>query len=262
MNHRSTAGILTLAAVSLLATTVTSPPRDEPTCVAHWRFQNGVKNMAASPQGLIADSSGNNQHGLAVGGPILRRVSLPTGNCALEFTGDDDRLFIPDDEAFELAGSLTLEAYVRVDRYSDSPQRLSYIVFRGDNRAGLDPWFLGILDTGQLRFQIANELNHPAMTDSPKPLPLGELIHVAGTFDHEAGVLSLFINGECVATNDTDIRAAGHLGGSSPGIGIGNLQCAGNQAFRGLIAEVRICGTALPPHRFLPPTVTANDGDR
>jgi len=260
MNHRSSAGLLTLAAATFFATTVTNPPRGEPTCVAHWRFQNGVKNMAASPHGLIADSSGNNQHGLAVGGPVLRRVSLPTGNCALEFTGDDDRLFIPDDEVFELTGSLTLEAYVRVDRYSDSPHRLSYIVFRGDNRAGLDPWFLGMLDTGQLRFQIANELNQGAFTDSPRPLPLGELIHVAGTFDHEVGMMRLFIDGELVATSDTDIRAAGRLGGSGAGIGIGNLQSSGNQAFRGLIAEVRICGAALQPHRLLPPTATSSDG--
>jgi hypothetical protein len=262
MNHRSIAGLLTLAAFPFLATAVMHPPHGEPTCVAHWRFHNGVKDMAASPHGLIADSSGNNQHGHAVGAPILRRVSLPTGNCALEFRTDDDRLFIPDDQAFELTSSLTLEAYVRVDRYSESPQGLSYIVFRGDNRAGLDPWFLGIRDTGQLRFQIADEWNRPAVVDSPTPLPLDELIHVAGTFDHEAGVLSLYVNGGLVASVDTDIRPAQRLGGACAGIGIGNLQCAGNQAFRGLIAEVRICSSNLPTQRLLPPTVVAREQRR
>lgn len=262
MNHRSAIGLITLAALPFVATHVTQSPLDEPTCVAHWRIHNGVRDLPTSPHGLIADSSGNNQHGYAVGGPILRRVNLPTGNCALEFRNDNDRLFIPDDEAFELTDSLTLEAYVRVDRYSESPQRLSYIVFRGDNRAGLDPWFLGILDTGQLRFQIANELNRGVAVDSPTPLPLGRLIHVAGTFDHEAGVLSLFVNGERVATKDTDIRPAGRLGGACPGIGIGNQQSSSDQAFRGLIAEVRVCGAALTPKRFWPPVVCEDDRDR
>ncbi len=29
----------------------------------------------------------------------------------------DDRAFVPDDKSFHLAKSLTLEAYVRIDRY-------------------------------------------------------------------------------------------------------------------------------------------------
>ena len=85
-------------------------PHETATVVAWWRFQNGVKGTAAAPDHLIEDASGNDQHGLAVGRPRFRRVALPVGNLALEFTSDEQRVFVPDDEAFQLTGSLTIEA--------------------------------------------------------------------------------------------------------------------------------------------------------
>jgi hypothetical protein len=156
---------------------------------AHWRFQNGVKDVPAASGHVVLDSSGNDQNGLAIGAPVFRRVGLPVGNLALQFAADEQRVFVPDDRAFEMRGSLTLEAWVRVDRHGGSGTSLGYIVFRGDDRAGLDPWFLGVADTG----------------------PRGDGI----------------------------------------GIGIGNLQSGSNQAFRGLIAQVRVCAAALVPERFL-----------
>ncbi len=51
------------------------------------------------------------------------------------------RVFVPDDELFQLTGSLTLAACVEVDRY---PGFASQIVFRGDERGGFDPWFSGM----------------------------------------------------------------------------------------------------------------------
>lgn len=256
MNYRPVLALIALLAAPFVASTGNARPTAEPSCVAHWRFQNGVKDVAAVQNHLILDSSGNDQNGLAIGGPVFRRVNLPTGNLALEFTRDDQRVFVPDDAVFELPRSLTLEAWVRVDHYSMSISRLSLIVLRGDNRAGLDPWFLGVLDTGQLVFLVADELNRNAGVTSPAPLPLGRLVHVAGTLDDETGLMSLFVDGERVATTETAIRAAGVLGGEGPGIGIGNLQSGGPQAFRGLIAEVRVCAAALPPERFLRSAVT------
>jgi len=97
---------------------------------------------------------------------------------------------------------------------------------------------------------VADELNRGAAATSPAPLPLGRLIHVAGTLDDTTAVMSLFVDGERVATTDTSIRPAGVFGGDGAGIGIGNLQ-SGGQGFRGLIAEVRVCAAALPPARFL-----------
>ncbi|MCB9885836.1 MAG: LamG domain-containing protein [Planctomycetes bacterium] len=250
MKHVPVLGLLTLAAVPLL--TIVSPAGlEEPGCVAHWRFTNGVKGVASGQDQVMFDVSGHDQNGLAVGGPVFQRVESDRFGLGLQFTDDRQRVFVPDDAAFALTDSLTLEAWVRVDSYIASPSRLGYIVFRGDDRPGFDPWFLGVRDSGQLVFLIADELNHNAAVVSPEPLPLGRLIHVAGTFDGSSGQLQLFVDGERVASSDTSLRPAGVLGGPGAGIGIGNVQSGGDQGFRGLIGEVRVCGAALPPERFL-----------
>ncbi|HEX5052342.1 MAG TPA: LamG domain-containing protein [Planctomycetota bacterium] len=254
---RPTTGLLALCLpFALLHLATNTAPRTAttgPCVVAHWRFQNGVKGTAAGPAQLIVDSSGNDQHGIACGSPCFERVDLPSSNLALLFRGGDDRIFVPDDAVFRLTGSLTLEAYVRVDRYPVCAARQSQIVMRGDDRPGFDPWFLAIHESGQLLFWVANGLNEGTCVASPEPIPLGTLVHVAGTLHAETGEQSLWLNGERVATTQTSVRSAGALGGPGAGIGIGNLQSGGDQGFRGLIDEVRISAEALTPDRFLAP---------
>lgn len=221
--------------------------------VAHWRFQKGLNGGVANSSQLIEDSSGNDHHGRAVGGPKYRSVKLPGSNLALTFDGHDDRLFVPDDESFHLTKSMTIEAYIQINLYPGSAAKFSQIVFRGDNRMGFDPWFLAVRESGQLQFLVADALNNASFVRSPEPIPTGQLVHVAGTLDDKTGKLSLFINGKRVATTKTKIRACGALGGSAPGIGIGNRQEYSNHAFRGTIDEVRISAEALSPTQMLPP---------
>ena len=126
-------------------------------------------------------------------------------------------------------------------------------MFRGDDRLGFDPWFLAVLESGRLRFLVADALSNTSMLHSPEPLPTGKLVHVAATLDDRTGKQSLFINGKRVATIKTEIRACGALKGSGAGIGIGNRQSHSNEAFTGTIDEVRISAEALLPSQFLPP---------
>lgn len=221
--------------------------------VAHWRFQQGMIGIVASSSQPIMDSSGNDRHGYVVGGPKYRSVKLPTSNLALTFDGHDDRVFVPDDKIFHLTKSFTLEAYIQVDLYPESAAKFSFIVFRGDNRGGFDPWYLAVAESGQLTYLVSDALNNVSVVRSPEPIPTGELLHVAATLDDETGKQSLFINGKRVATTKTEIRAFGALGGSGPGIGIGNLHVHSVMAFRGTIDEVRITAAALGPGEFLAP---------
>jgi Concanavalin A-like lectin/glucanases superfamily len=252
---------LTLAGLALLTTLPllfpSTPSTAAATTVAHWRFQNGVKGAVAGATHLVADSSGNDRHGTAIGGPTFRGVDLPGSNLAMAFHGHDDRVFVPDDESFHLTKSLTIEAYVQIHDYSDGPQQ---IVFRGDERGGYDPWFLGILESGQLVLVVTDAQNRTAEVHSPDPIPR-VFTHVAGTLDHETGELSVYVNGQSVATVKTKIRPCGALGGRHAGIGIGNMQQHSSQAFHGLIDEVRISSVALDPERMLPaPAATGVSG--
>lgn len=250
MKRSATTGLLLLATAPF-ASVATSFAPGEPACIAHWRFQDGVRDVAAGQRMVLRDESGHDYHALAIDGPVFRRIEYPGGNLGLEFADGTQRVFVPDDDAFATEGSLTLEAWIRVDRYSDSAAHHSYVLFRGDDRPGFDPWFLAVRDSGQLMFAITDALNRSAAVTSPAPLPLRGIVHVAGTFDADLGVVALFVDGACVATADTAVRPAGRLGGTSPGIGIGGLQSGGGQRFHGVIAEVRISGEALPPERLL-----------
>jgi hypothetical protein len=230
--------------------------------IADWRFQKGTNGSVAGPSLLIEDSSGHDRHGRAVGGPKYRSVALRKSNLGLVFDGVDDRVRIPDNAIFHLTKSLTIEAYIEIDNYPTSDAELGHIVFRGDDRAGFDPWFLAIMESGQLRFGVADALNNGKVVLSPEPLPTGKLLHVAATLDDETGKQSVYINGTRVASTKTKVRGCGSLGGFNPGIGIGNRYMHSNQAFRGTIAEVRISNEALEPSQFLPvkPTKTV-EGD-
>ena len=219
--------------------------------VAHWRFQKGLDDSVADSSRLIEDSSGNDHHGRAFGGPKYCSVNLPKSNRALAFDGYDDRILVADHEDFELTKSFTIEAYIEADFYPESASEECHIVFRGDNRHGFDPWFLSVTQSGQLRFMIADALNEASVVQSSLPIPTGKLIHVAATLEDETGKQSLFINGKRVATTKTRLRACGPLGGTGAGIGIGNRQQHSNQAFRGTIDELRISSAALSPAEFL-----------
>lgn len=240
---------LPLFAVLLLSST-DPEPRSASHTVAWYRFQNGVRDHAAAAEHWIEDASGNEQHGIAHGRPRFCRVDLPGSRLALTFVDDTQRIFVPDDERFALTASLTLEAYVEVHAY---PGYASQILFRGDDRGGLDPWFLRLTDTGRLQFVVTDDRNRASLVESPHPLPLRTWLHVAGTLDDATGVQRLFLDGVEVAHTTSAIRPMGVLGGSAPGIGIGNLQCGGDQGFRGSIDEVRISAVALDPERLLPP---------
>ena len=107
--RRSAVGLIALSAAPF-AVIHTPCTTVEPACVAHWRFQDGVRDVPAGQHRVMQDESGNDQHGVAIGGPVYRRVELAGGNLALQFGSDSARVFVPDDEAFEITGSFTLEA--------------------------------------------------------------------------------------------------------------------------------------------------------
>lgn len=219
--------------------------------VAHWQIEKGLVGNAASSSQLIEDSSGNNRHGRAAGGPQFQSVKLPTTNLALTFDGRDDRIAIADAPEFHLTKSFTIEAWIEIAYYAGSRQNHAFIVFRGDKREGFDPWYLCIEESGQLKFMITDLLNETSTVMSPAPLPTRKFVHVAAVLDDETGIQSLFIDGKRVASTKTKIRAGGLLGGTGAGVGIGGRQDHSHQGYRGSIAEVRITAAALNKSEFL-----------
>ena len=76
--------------------------------------------------------------------PVAVSPVPETGNpnqTAMNFNGTNQSVQIPDSPAFALTSSLTLEAYVNT-QFLSPPQSDGNIIFRGDDRPGLDPYRL------------------------------------------------------------------------------------------------------------------------
>ncbi len=227
--------------------------------VAHWKFEEGPADTVATGDGSVLDSA-NGLNGTPIGGPVYRSAATPGGSLGLEFDGSNDRVFVPDDPAFALTGSVTLEAFISVDPFVpkgwwDNRQ----IVMYGDDRGQLDPYYLSVQDADKrLVFHIEDESRNMARLLSPDPVPTDQMIHVAGTLDAATGEQKLYINGVVVASAVTGIRPFGALDpGRIPGIGIGNLQSDSWQCyFEGIIADVRISDVALTPDQFISESAT------
>jgi hypothetical protein len=239
--RRASAFTLFAAAISMASTHAVA----RGSIVASWGFEEGAPNVAAAGANSILDSTGNALNGTPVLGPVYRSVISPYGALGLEFTGGNQRVFVPDSLALALTQSLTLEAFIRYDGAPSGTVGFTQIVFRGDDRGALDPYFLAVNTAGQLVFHVENQAGADADLFSPMPISQGVFMHVAGTLDDATGVQRLFINGVEVATQVTSIRPFGTLTGSNPGIGIGNLQSALlRQGFDGVIDFVQISNEA------------------
>jgi len=147
---------------------------------------------------------------------------------------------IPDQAAYALTKSLTIEGWIR-------PRGNGYVIFfRGDHRPGLDPYCLSLDGHMNLTFGICggdNSLGASVKT----PVELGAWIHAAGVLDDNTGTMSLYTNGVLAAQTTTTVRPFGPLlPDESPGIGIGNVNDGGNNfPFIGEIDEMGLYNRAL-----------------
>ena len=224
--------------------------------VAYYRFEEGTAGSSPSGANTIIDSSGNGLNGTSLGGlsysALVAANPVPlTGapnRLSLAFDGSSGRVFIPDNPLFELTNSLTIEAYIEpfppVESFNSEQ-----IVFRGDDRGGWDPYYLGIFQTN-LIFEITDSNNISSFVQAP--ITPWVWHHVAATLDAATGKQSLYIDGVLVAQTNTTERPFGPLIGANPGLGIGDVQSPNyTEYFNGMIDEVRISDTALGPDQLL-----------
>jgi beta-galactosidase len=143
---------------------------------------------------------------------------------------------------------MTIEAYI----FPVTTTASMRILFRGDDRIGLDPYALSFAN-GNATFAVCNLANQFAVVSAP--VPLTQWTYVAGTLDDATGIMRMYINGNLAATTTTTIRPFGALDPTQkPGLGIGNVQSATyNEYFNGTIDEVRISDQALSGNELLVP---------
>jgi hypothetical protein len=180
-------------------------------------------------------------------GGVLKNVSLTDGVTGRAFLFAPDNfpagtytvVQIPDQPAYALTHSLTIEGWIR-------PRGNGYVIFfRGDRRPGLDPYCLGLDGNLNLVFSVCTEEGTSASVHTP--VEIGAWIHVAGVLDDRTGNMSLYTNGVLAMQITTNVRPFGALqADQSPGIGIGNVNDGGNNfPFIGEIDGMALYSRAL-----------------
>lgn len=225
--------------------------------VSHWTADN------------TADDAVGANHGSLVSGATYAPGVFGQ---AFSFDGIDDRMIMADSESFELTQSLTMEGWIKINAFP-AGNSLGEILFRGDDRGGLDPYQLATVPGGYVRFHIGSAQNMTAQLQARAPL--GEFVHVAATLDGASGAMKLYENGVVVAQTTTTLRPSGDLDPAyNPGVGIGNHggypATPHNFPFSGLIDDLKLYDHALTASDVLAiynsgrddlaPLISINDG--
>jgi len=202
---------------------------------------------APTPPGLVASwrAEGDAVDSVSDTAGALENVSFTAGvvGQAFVFNQGQTRVSIPDRPAFVLTNSLSIEGWI----YPTGP---GWTVFwRGDNRGGLDPYFLQMNpDEGNiLQFIIQQESPNIPEIIGTAPLAFNQWYHIAATLDDATGAMRIYTNGVLAAETNTTIRPFANLIASADAsIGIGNLgEHWFDHPFVGHIDEISLYSRAL-----------------
>jgi hypothetical protein len=220
---RDAAGNRTTSAPVTVTVTNAAPPPPAGGLVAAYGFEE------ASGSGVV-DSSGNGNAG-TVSGAV--RTGAGRFGAALSFDGVNDWVTVADAASLDLAGAMTLEAWVRPDVLGTAWRT----VIGKDGSSRLAYGLYANTDTARPAGQVViggSEFN----ARGPAQLAVSVWTHLAATYDGAS--VRLYVDGSLAAT----LAVSGSMSATS-----GSLRIGGNgiwpEWFDGLIDEVRIYDRAL-----------------
>ena len=191
--------------------------------VGRWTFDEGKGTTAR-------DSSGNGNHG-AVKGDAKWTEGRIGG--AMEFDGVDDFVSIPNESSFDITGSITVTAWIKVESFTKEWQA---IVTKGDRAWRLhranDTKSVGWACSDLSRKQVGDLYGKKAVVD-------GRWRHIAGVLDGTK--TSIFVDG----TLDASAQSSPNISVNDFPVLIGSNAQVKGRLFRGLIDDVRIYNRAL-----------------
>jgi hypothetical protein len=207
-----------------------------------------VPTAVAVPSGIVSWWTANNTAADAMGlnNATLTGVTYANGEVgkAFSFNGVNDWAALGNPSSLAFTASFSIEGWIKVNGLPTN-YNFGSIMFRGDDRAGLDPYSLDLLPDGSLRFEVCGTTG---TADLYAPVPIGQFVHVAATLDDATGAMTLYENGAVVAQTVTPFRPFGTLDPTqNPGVGIGNSNYLPNYdvPFNGLIDELSVYNRAL-----------------
>lgn len=194
-------------------------------------------------EGNASDSMGRN-HGVSASATYTNGVI----GQAFFFNGTTAGVNVRDSATLRLSENLSIAAWIHVLSLPAAGKERT-IFFRGDDRVGMDPYRLSVRSNGTLGFTLTAR-DGATHTLATPPIEVGKWMHVAATLEDESDAVVLYINGQQVAQNTTNVRPYRTLDHAyTPGVGIGNVQQAPNPyfdgGFHGRIDELQLYDYAL-----------------
>lgn len=237
--------VVAVLAVALGATT------SKAGTVAHWMFEEGTPGATASGVGTIIDSSANNLHGTATGGPTYQGGLISgTGNTGLRFDGANDTVQVSSGSTGPLA--LTGDFTIELGMSAQAPNALGFGVFYGDSQASKDPYFIYVNGNGRLTFQIyGGASGNNTLSTADGALDLGLTTQVAAVFDYDEvngtdNMMSIYVDRVLVASLNAGATTP-FYGDTTSDLWIGSVHDNGNPGryYRGDLTDVKISDAAL-----------------
>ena len=181
-------------------------------------------------------------------GPVSYNAAPGQG---IVFNGTTTGINLPAAGDMMFQGSYSISAWAKLTAYVDPSELWSTIIFCGDDRNGLDPFYLQVDPNGTLQFATSSATRGLGINATAQ-FPLNKWVFVTGTYNAAAGVESLYVNGKL------DIEALQVPGltpvvpldpTQNPGIGIGTNNNFPNDFYNmgwnGSISDLRIYNRPL-----------------
>jgi len=192
--------------------------------------------------------------GTLVGEAGEATVTVDEGCLSYEGAGPSSQVIVLDDAALRLgSGDFTVEAWIKPSSLSSSGDR----AVASKRGLGSDNgWHFGVDADGHPFFHVSIGAN-PRL-DSTGVVGVGDWHHVALVFAASSGVGTFFVDGDLAGTGSL----AQPNGSASDDMNIGN-DAAGlaDQAWDGLVDDLRISGVARYTLAFIPDTSLEPDAD-
>lgn len=187
--------------------------KQDPDQILHLTFDEGKGNIVKDSSGHQKDATVEYVFTDPEYQPASQdsqwRTSGAVGGSLL-FDGYSNRIYYPNEE-FKVSGkALTVEAWVAPRMFEwDAPEaaekgeeHLTAIVSQYNDESNTG-FILGYQRHGAWSFQVGVGDRYYRVWDNGHPIKKYEWNHVAATFDGEAGVINLYLNGELVNTQKT-----------------------------------------------------------
>ena len=183
--------------------------------VGLWHFDEGSGPVAY-------DSSGYGNHGQLGATPAGPSWQAGKFGSALHYNGTDDLVQVPHSASLSVNGSITLEAWVKLDNYGQPGVYIVPVISKWNDVTGDYRNYALTIYYGRVRLDISHDGNwagssctvnngvqlacsDSAAVVSSAYVALGRWTHVAGVFDSSTKQLQVFVNGVA----DTSVTAEG-----------------------------------------------------